>query len=53
MIGVVSQFFDGEIQTWKVLADSPQTHSLPKVILKIVRKDGRGFPIEPAKTGCD
>jgi len=27
---------DREISTWKMLADSPQTNSLPKVIFKIV-----------------
>jgi hypothetical protein len=52
MIGVVSQFFDREIPTWKMLADCPQTHSLPKVILKIVRKGDLGLLSEPAKTGC-
>lgn len=48
MIGMISQFLDRENPTWKVLADSPQTHSLPKVILKLVRKGELGLLSEPA-----
>ena len=51
MIGRISQFLDREIPTWKMLADSPQTHSLPKVILRSherVVKKSQSVPIKKA-----
>jgi hypothetical protein len=51
MNGEVSRYFDLETLTRKVLADTPQTHSLPEVIFRIAHKGDRESFIEPEKTG--